>query len=325
MGPVTSPTMVAAPRPELVRAITPEEPPPDTDPASEELEEASFFIEQGVFEEAREILETVQLAYPGNKRALELLAQLEAKEKGAASEGAEAAPEPSGDSSFDLAQELADELGDTPSGEAAPLGGSDDGFQIAAEDVFAEFKKGVSKVVKPEDVDTHYDLGIAYKEMGLFNDAIGEFEQAMKGAVGKPREVDCHQMVATCKQLQNDPSGAIASFTAAHDLPQTTPEQAKSLQFDIAATYEGMGRMGKALAHYLKVAEIDLKFRDVDQKVAQLQGDGAEPEPDDDPPKGPHLNGAKKPGSSEGGPASAAAAPADAPSGKPASRKIGYV
>jgi len=42
--------------------------------------------------------------------------------------------------------------------------------------VFAKFRDGVSKQISPEDVQTHFDLGVAYAEMGLHADAISEFE-----------------------------------------------------------------------------------------------------------------------------------------------------
>src|SRR5262245_21259298 len=47
------------------------------EPAQEECDEATFFIEQSLFDEASEILETVLIAYPGHKRATELMAKLE--------------------------------------------------------------------------------------------------------------------------------------------------------------------------------------------------------------------------------------------------------
>ncbi|MFT3842524.1 MAG: tetratricopeptide repeat protein [Myxococcaceae bacterium] len=59
-------------------------PPAEEEPASEECDEATFFIEQGLFEEAKEILETVQIAYPGHRKAAELMARIEAAESGEA-------------------------------------------------------------------------------------------------------------------------------------------------------------------------------------------------------------------------------------------------
>ncbi len=64
---------------------------------------------------------------------------------------------------------------------------ADDEFQYSVEDVFSQFKKGVEETVKPEDSDTHYDLGIAYKEMGLLDDAVHEFETALRGTSGGAR------------------------------------------------------------------------------------------------------------------------------------------
>ena len=57
-------------------------------------------------------------------------------------------------------------------GASAVLSTVEDGF----ESIFSDFKKGVSATLDAGDYDTRYDLGIAYREMGLFEDAIGEFK-----------------------------------------------------------------------------------------------------------------------------------------------------
>ena len=200
--------------------------------------------------------------------------------------------------------------------------------------MFAEFKKGVSKVVKPEDVDTHYDLGIAYKEMGLFPDAIGEFEQALVGASGKPRGIDCFVMVSACKQAQRDHVGAIETLRRGLALPQVTPDSAKSMQYDIAASHEALSQKGLALTYYRRVAAVDPRFRDVQGAIARLEADGVEAEDPDEPAGGgssdPGGGGGKPPGSKNGvngahtspKSSSPAAGQKDAPK---SSRKIGYV
>ena len=283
--------------------------PDSEDAAGDELEEAAFFISQGDLEEAREILETVLLAFPRNARAKELLGELEAKASASGSADA--------DQSFDLAAELAEELGES-SGEAEskPLQPGEDGFQISHDDVFAEFKKGVAKVVKPEDVDTHYDLGIAYKEMGLHDDAVGEFEQAMAGAVGKPREIDCHLAIAACKRDKGDMAGAVETYRKGLSLQQVTAEATKAMLYELATAYEAVGQPNKALASFQKILALDPKYREVASQVSRLEGDGAVPE--DEPRNGVHLNG--KTGASPG-----ARPPSGGGAGKPASRKIGYV
>ncbi len=74
----------------------------------------------------------------------------------------------------DLAEEVAREI--ETAGAAEPV-------EVEAptvEEIVASFKQGVAENLSPEDYDTHYNLGIAYREMGLIEEAIGEFEIAIK-------------------------------------------------------------------------------------------------------------------------------------------------
>ncbi|WP_224243989.1 tetratricopeptide repeat protein [Hyalangium gracile] len=293
---------------------------PEEEPASEECDEASFFLDQGLTEEAREILETVMIAFPGHARASELMARLEALEAGggatSTTEETEAEPasvpsvEPMGEapaesSAFDLAAELAEDFGGLADETPAPTS-SDDDFQYSVEEVFAEFKKGLEKVVKPEDVDTHYDLGIAYKEMGLSDDALGEFAVARKGCAGTKRELDCITMIGMLHGMRGEHAEAVKVFKEGLSSEHAKDEAAKALGFELATAYEAMGEQGKALYHYQRVAKLDPKYRDVSAQVARLAG----VEPEDDPPNPP-----------------VAAPPprAAASAGAPKARKVGYV
>jgi tetratricopeptide (TPR) repeat protein len=249
----------------------------EAEPASDELDEAAFFLSQGELVEAREILEMVQLAYPSSERALVLFEQLEALERGSQapgvdefSRGGEPADSPTGlstEGGFDLASELAKEDFGNLSLDGAPQ----DDFQYSVEDVFEEFKKGVQKVVRPEDVDTHYDLGIAYKEMGLIDDAIGEFEQASAAAAGRSKEVDCLTMIAMCQTSRAYYADAVAAFKRALGSPQTTAEQAKALHFEIGLVYESQGEPAEALRHLQRVEQADPKYRDVRRTIERLR------------------------------------------------------
>jgi hypothetical protein len=80
------------------------------------------------------------------------------------------------------------------------------------EEVFSEFKKGLERVVQRSDVDTHYDLGIAYKEMGLLDDGLRMLEVARQGCQGLPKEVDCLTMVALLQGMKADWPRAVAAY-----------------------------------------------------------------------------------------------------------------
>lgn len=302
------------------------EAPPDEDPLSEECDEAAFFLEQGVTEEAREILETVLIASPGHPRATELLARLDRMEAGGSDEVTLAgvpAPPPERDA-FDLAAELADELGEIQEevqeeeeALAGPVGGD---YQVSVEEVFSEFKKGLAKVVKPEDVDTHYDLGIAYKEMGLVDDAIGEFNVAREGCAGKKKEIDCLSMIGLLAVQKGDGAMAVDALKEALGNEFAQGEVAKGLIYELAVAHETAGSPGKALFCFQHVAQLDASFRDVSAQVDRLAAQTA-PESESLPSAAPR---GKPPTNPSGAPAAArAASPSSA--APPKSRKVGYL
>ncbi|RKG77808.1 tetratricopeptide repeat protein [Corallococcus exercitus] len=311
-----------APEPEPEPAAEPEE-----EPASEECDEASFFLDQGLLEEAREILETVAIAFPGHVRAGELMARLEELEAGGGAAPEDDAPsEPvhvpsvqpvteaslddgaGGGDAFDLAAQLAGELDDLGGESLAAVPPADEDFQYSVDEVFAEFKKGLAKVVKPEDVDTHYDLGIAYKEMGLLDDAVHEFDVARQGCVGTPRELDCLTMIGMLHTLRGKPEESVQVFKEGLSNVLATGEVAKALGFELASAYDALNEPGKALFHFQRVAAMDAKYRDVGSQVTRLSAVTA---PEEDP-----LPRAGK------GPATPAPVPA---AGAPKARKVGYV
>jgi tetratricopeptide (TPR) repeat protein len=204
---------------------------------------------------------------------------------------------------FDLAAELADELGEIQEEEplSAPSGGD---YQVSVEEVFSEFKKGLAKVVKPEDVETHYDLGIAYKEMGLIDDAIGEFTVAREGCVGKKKELDCLSMIGMLAVQKGDGPTAVDALKEALSNEHAKGEVAKGLIYELAVAHETAGSPGKALFCFQHAAQLDASFRDVGAQVERLSAE-TQPEADDIPsPKAP---------------ARAVAAP------PPRSRKVGYL
>lgn len=259
-------------------------------PAAEELAEATFFIEQGLVEEAREILETIVIAYPGHAGAEALLGSL---------------GEPDQAEIDSLAQEV----------------GTAD-FQYSVEDVFAEFKKGLEKVVTPEDVETHYDLGIAYKEMGLLDDAINEFSVARQGCLHQKKEIDCLTMIGLLQLAKNEPAAAVRSFQEALSSEHATAEMQKALEYELAIAWENAGSTGKALYRYQRVSKLDPSYRDVAQKVSQLS---AQAQPEEDATAGNGALGVEEARSPKdsGEPDSESGAPNRRPAG--GRRKVGYM
>ena len=300
----------------------------ESGPVTEELNEASFFLDQGLLDEAREVLDTVELVRPGLPRTAALRERLAAIEAAKAAQpsiptpppGPRAVPPgvdpiPVRTGSYNLAEELADELqelGSPPEEEPAAAGQD---LQYSVEEVFSEFKKGLERVVQSTDVDTHYDLGIAYKEMGLLDDAVQVFEVARQASQGQPKEVDCLTMIGLLQGMRGDAQQAVAAFRDALASPHAVAREV-SLRYELGLAHEAAGAAGKALGQYLAVQQVEPGHRDVADRVRRLS---ATVRPEDEGPA--FTSSASLPAGRP--PPTRPSAPDPAPTAK--SRKVGYL
>jgi tetratricopeptide (TPR) repeat protein len=223
------------------------------------LDEAEFFVAQGLFEEGIQVLRDAVAAHPKNRLLLDKIAEIE--EQAARAEAAmkdASQPPPPIDNSFQLAEKLADELG------TSTREGSD---VLDVEEVFAQFKKGVEQQVAVDDTDTHFDLGIAYKEMGLTADAIHEFELCL---VNASRECMAHTMIGLCHLEKGDVPSAIGAFKKGLYAEQKTEREELGLYFELGRAYESMRDPQEALYYYEKVKKRDPKFLNVQDRIDAL-------------------------------------------------------
>ncbi len=162
--------------------------------------------------------------------------------------------------SFDLAAELSDALDD-----AAPDGGSsgDDGFAA----VLSEFKKGVSKALDESDHAAHYDLGIAYREMGLLGDAVGDFQASRNRPA---RRIDSLHMLGLCTLEQQKPREAVEYLEQALNAPDLNEEQDLAIRFEVGRAFEQLGEIEKARDAWQAVAAVDAGFFEVEERLAEL-------------------------------------------------------
>ncbi|RME26924.1 MAG: tetratricopeptide repeat protein, partial [Deltaproteobacteria bacterium] len=224
------------------------------------LDELDFYLQQKLVEEASEELERLEQLYPGHPELAMRRQQLEQMKDGRQQQQQVV----QGDEQFDLASEIEEELEDDFS--EAPL---DDDFQYSFEDVFSEFKKGVEKVLGKEDAATHYDLGIAYKEMGLVDDAIGEFELA---AQDEKKFIAAMSMIGICLKEKGQYSEAINRFKDALHGPNLSDKEATGIYYEMGDAYEQLGDKSEALFYYQKVFKRDSAFRDVADRIEKLGG-----------------------------------------------------
>ena len=150
---------------------------------------------------------------------------------------------------------------------------------IDVDQVFEKFKAGVKAQVADNDSATHYDLGVAYKEMGLLPDAVGEFETAARDAA---RECMCFAMIGLIYLEQNQLDRAAEAYVRALSSAQKTVEQEMSLYYDLGNVYEMKGKNQDALYYFQKIARRDPGYRDVTDRIRQLS-----------PPPAPVANNAR--------------------------------
>jgi tetratricopeptide (TPR) repeat protein len=238
--------------------------------ASQELEdaldEAEFFCSRGLFDDARAILTEQLSKHPNNPLLRERLAELDAQEVQRGS-GAREKPREEEGRSFDLGSSL-DALESLDYANMEPAEGhAGEDEQVDVEEVFAKFKEGVAKQISVEDSDSHYNLGIAYKEMLLLDDAIREFDVAARDP---KHECVCRSMIGMIQIERGNINEAIEAFLQGLNASIKDPSQETVLCFEIGAAYEAKKMNKDALSYYQKAMRRDPNYRDVQERVRRL-------------------------------------------------------
>jgi tetratricopeptide (TPR) repeat protein len=167
---------------------------------------------------------------------------------------------------FNLAEELEKELGEEPAAEESSEISTPQG-EVSLEEIFREFKKGVEQQLSAEDYETHYNLGIAYKEMGLVDEAIGEFQLASKDP---ERVVECCSMLGHCFLEKGMPQLAINWFRKGIESPGIPEMATAGMLYDLAEVYQGTGDTDSAYRTFQEIYGLNANYRDVVQRVKEL-------------------------------------------------------
>ncbi len=245
-------------------------PPPRAESLVEDdLDEADFYTGQGMYAEAMDVLRNLLERFPHHRlvetkmREVEAMVAGDAIEVGADSIEAEA--ESTGTDAIDLdeLEEVSvDDLEEIP--DSAPM-------KKRRPTVMLE------KPIDESDAETHYDLGLAYKEMGLHDEAIKAFEKVLRSP---QREVQCRLMIGMCQRDMGNPSEAIHQFKQGlHAEPSERERQ--SLYYEIGVTYEAIGDFGEALYYFEMVTKRDPAFADAGARATALRARGLHPSDDD--------------------------------------------
>lgn len=119
-----------------------------------------------------------------------------------------------------------------------------------------------------KEAEMHYHLGIAYKEMELYDYAISEFEQAANSPAMK---FDCAIMLGTCYLEKGDSARAIQYFKEGTQLKGLNREKLARLHFNLGLAYEANGMFSEALETFQHVLTLDSSFMEAQEKIKKLE------------------------------------------------------
>ncbi len=166
---------------------------------------------------------------------------------------------------FNFAGELQSELNQEEGAPGQPE--MEVGQEVSLEEIFREFKKGVEQQLSPEDYETHYNLGIAYKEMSLTDEAIGEFQKAAKDPL---HAVECCAMLGECFLEKGLPQLAIKWYRKGIETVGIKDDEKLGLQYELAKVYADVGDRDNAYKTFLEIYGSDANFRDVGERLKEL-------------------------------------------------------
>ncbi|MEP6913055.1 MAG: tetratricopeptide repeat protein [bacterium] len=238
----------------------------------QELESVDFYITQGYSDIAIDTLELLERQFGSHP---EIDARREKLQPGMPDTGA-AVSQP--DIRTTSGTEVAFESPQPPvvtADNASPLS-KGSGIDSGLAEIFEEFRAEAEgdHASSNEDFETHYNTATAYKEMGLLDEAIREFQTATGLTVpadGTPRYFQCCNMLGHCFVQKGMPGAAVLWFKKGLDAPERTADEYKALQYELGSAYEEMGDLKRALAVFTEVYGVDVGYRDIADKLSELQ------------------------------------------------------
>ena len=250
----------------------------------QELESVDFYIAQGYSDIALDTLEMLERQFGPHAEIQARRERLAAGSPPAAEPavfefgGAEeiAAPTPveaiafEADSPFATVIDAGDgNQGATP--KAKPAG---HGIDAGLAELFEEFRAAEESDSGHEDFETHYNMGTAYKEMDLMDEAVQEFQTAVnlvKPRDGTSRFLQCCNMLGHCFMHKGMPEAAVMWFKKGLSAPGHTEDEYQALRYELASAYEQLGDVKQAREFYTEVYGVDVSYREVADKLSQLK------------------------------------------------------
>jgi tetratricopeptide (TPR) repeat protein len=143
-------------------------------------------------------------------------------------------------------------------------------------DMFGELKQELEEggTSSDEDPETHYNLGVAFREMGLLDEAIGEFQkvcQASERGHAFSQLMQTYTWLAQCFLDKGVPEAAVRWYERALKLPNLDAETRTALHYELGSSFENAGNRPAALSNFLEVYGNNIDYRDVGERIKALR------------------------------------------------------
>jgi tetratricopeptide (TPR) repeat protein len=151
------------------------------------------------------------------------------------------------------------------------------GLDAGLAEIFEEYKASAESDDDANgngDYETHFNLGLAYKEMDLFEEALEEFQVAA-GMVapddGTPRYLQCCNLLGHCFMQKGVPQLAVKWFNKGFTTPTASEDERQALRYELAAAYEQLGDLPRAIDLFTEVYGINVSYRGVNERLRELK------------------------------------------------------
>jgi len=138
-------------------------------------------------------------------------------------------------------------------------------------EMLATFKAGVAANVDESDADSHYDLGVAYMEMGLFDEAISQFQKAMRVDATPERRVRAYESLGQSFIEKTEYAVAISSLGGALKESGLTDTKLVGVLYLLGYASEKLEAWQAAEGYYRRVFAVDIHFRDVAERLKRAE------------------------------------------------------
>ncbi|HEY8561944.1 MAG TPA: tetratricopeptide repeat protein [Pyrinomonadaceae bacterium] len=239
---------------------------------AQEIESIQFYIAQGYFDLAEKTIEVLEGEFGMRAEFGELRRQIISSNQEPPVE-IDSEPDFSVGSFTETTTFKFETFTETVTAPVLPEKQKQDNFNFL-DDFRSELGLEEAEPADDGDYETHYHLAIAYKEMGLMEESIREFQDAVnmvRADDGTRRFFQCCNLLGHCFMEQGMPNLALMWYRRALETPNLSDEERQAMLYETANAYEMGGETPKALEYFEQIYAVNVDYRDVSSRLEQLR------------------------------------------------------